>query len=405
VSEPDWVHHAIWWHAYPLGFTGAYPADAPPGPDEHRLRRLIPWLDHVQRLGTNGILLGPIFASTSHGYDTTDHRRVDPRLGDESDLDALVAAAHERGLRVVLDGVFNHVGPEHPRLLAARDDPAGPDAAWFRRDADGGIAVFEGHPGLHALDHSRREVRDHVVEVMSHWLDRGIDGWRLDAAYAVPADFWAEVLPRVREQHPDAWFLGEVLHGDHAAIAAATTIDSLTQYELWKAIWSSLNDRNPHELAHALGRHDGFLDAEVPATFVGNHDVTRLASRLDDRRTLPLALTVLFTVAGTPSVYAGDEYALTGVKEDRQGGDDAVRPAFPADPATPPPGADLEILHLHQELIGLRRRHDWLHRARLEVVHVDHERLTYRSHHGDHALTVTLDLGDGDRPPNRWLEE
>ena len=404
MSEPDWVHHAIWWHVYPLGFTGAYPAAVPPGPEQHRLRRLIPWLDHVQRLGTNGILLGPVFASTSHGYDTTDHHRIDPRLGDIDDLGALITAARERGVRVVLDGVFHHLGPEHPRVLAARRDPTGPDAAWFRHDATGDIATFEGHPGLLALDHARPEVRDHVVEVMDQWLDRGIDGWRLDAAYAVPADFWADVLPRVRERHPEAWFLGEVIHGDHAAIAEATTIDSLTQYELWKAIWSSLNDRNPHELAWALSRHDGFLDAEVPATFVGNHDVTRLASRLTDRRTLPLALAVLFTVAGTPSVYAGDEYALTGLKEDRHGGDDAVRPEFPTDPDIAPPGADLDLYHLHQELIGARRRHDWLHRAHLEVVHVDHERLTYRSHHDGHELLVTLDFGDGHRPPNWWFE-
>ncbi|NYD36511.1 alpha-amylase family glycosyl hydrolase [Actinomycetospora corticicola] len=401
MSEPGWVHHAIFWHVYPLGAVGAYPADEPPGPDEHRLRRLVGWLDHVQRLGTNGVLLGPVFASSTHGYDTTDHLRVDPRLGDTGDLDALIAEAHDRGLRIVLDGVFSHVGPEHPRVLAVRADPAGPDARWFRHDDDGGLATFEGHPGLLALDHGRAEVRDHVVEVMGHWLDHGVDGWRLDAAYAVPADFWAEVLPRVRERHPDAWFLGEVLHGDHAEIARATTIDSLTQYELWKAVWSSLNDRNPHELAHALRRHEGFLAAEVPATFVGNHDVTRLASRLTDRRTLPLALAVLFTVAGTPTVYAGDEFGLTGIKEDRFGGDDAVRPELAEDP---PPGADLDVLHHHQELIGLRRRHDWLHRAHVEIVHVDHERLTYRSHLDDHALTVTLDYGDDHRAPDWRLE-
>lgn len=403
MNEPAWVHHAIFWHVYPLGAVGAYPAEVPPGPDEHRLRRLVPWLDHVQRLGTNGVILGPVFASTSHGYDTTDHLRVDPRLGDGDDLDHLIAAAHDRGLRVVLDGVFNHVGPEHPRVLAARSDPTGPHARWFRRDPDGGLATFEGHPGLLALDHGSPAVRDHVGDVLGHWLDRGIDGWRLDAAYAVPADFWADVLPRVRARHPDAWFLGEVLHGDHAEIARATTLDSLTQYELWKAIWSSLNDRNPHELAHALGRHEHFLSAEVPATFVGNHDVTRLASRLDDRRALPLALAVLFTVAGTPTVYAGDEYGLTGVKEERFGGDDAVRPEL-GDPDVPPPGADLDVLHHHQELIGLRRRHDWLHGAHVEVVHVGHERLVYRSHLDDRALLVTLDYGAGDRAPS-WSTE
>ena len=393
MSEPDWVQHAIWWHVYPLGFTGAYPD---PGPGDHDLRRLIPWLDHVQRLGTNGVLLGPVFASDTHGYDTTDHLRIDPRLGDDAAFDDLVAAARERGLRIVLDGVFNHVGPDHPRLLAARADPGGPDAALFRHDDDGEIAVFEGHPGLHQLDHSRPEVRDHVVEVLCHWLDRGADGWRLDAAYTVPDEFWAEVLPRVRERHPGAWFLGEVIHGEHDEIVAATTIDSLTQYELWKAIWSSLNDGNPHELAWALGRHDRFVaGGTVPQTFVGNHDVTRLATRLDDRRHLPLAVAVLCTVAGTPSVYAGDEFALTGLKEEREGGDDAVRPAFPADPGTLPDGADPDGLALHQELIGLRRRHPWLHAARTEVVEATDDRLVYLSRGDGDALRVTLDYGAG----------
>ena len=168
---------------------------------------------------------------------------------------------------------------------------------------------------------------------MTHWLDRGADGWRLDAAYAVPPSFWAQVLPQVRERHPEAYVVGEVIHGDYARVVTESGIDAVTQYELWKAVWSSLNDGNLHELAHALGRHDGFLDTFVPLTFVGNHDVTRIASRLTDPRHLPHALAVLFTVGGTPSVYAGDEQAFTGVKEDRAGGDDAVRPPFPETPA------------------------------------------------------------------------
>ncbi|MEJ8278111.1 alpha-amylase family glycosyl hydrolase [Pseudonocardia spirodelae] len=389
MSAPDWVQHAIFWHVYPLGFTGAHP-DRADGAD-HSLRRLLPWLDHAVGLGANGLLLGPVFASATHGYDTTDHLRVDPRLGTGADLDALVAEARARGLRVVLDGVFNHVGPEHPRLLAARADPHGPDAAWFRRTGDGDVAVFEGHPGLHVLDHGNPAVRDHVVEVLCHWLDRGVDGWRLDAAYAVGDDFWADVLPRVRARHPGAWFLGEVIHGEHDAVTAATTIDSLTQYELWKAVWSSLNDHNPHELAWALGRHDRFVAAAVPNTFVGNHDVTRIASRLDDRRHVALAVAVLCTVGGIPSVYAGDELGLTGVKEERAGGDDAVRPEFPADGSLPG-GADTGLLDLHRELIGLRRRHPWLHGARTEVEHVDDSRLVYVSRGDGGALRVTLDL-------------
>lgn len=181
MSEPDWVTHAIWWHLYPLGFVGAHPADPPPGPDEHRLRRIVDWLDYARDLGTSGIALGPVFASQTHGYDTTDHYRIDGRLGDDGDFDHLITEAHARGLRVLLDGVFNHVGTDFPRY---RDAVAGGDTSWFRVRR-GEFATFEGHGGLIALDHRNPEVVDYVVDVMCQWLGRGADGWRLDAAYAL----------------------------------------------------------------------------------------------------------------------------------------------------------------------------------------------------------------------------
>ncbi|MCZ2826488.1 MULTISPECIES: alpha-amylase family glycosyl hydrolase [unclassified Modestobacter] len=399
---PDWVQDAVWWHVYPLGFVGAEREAT--DVVTHRLDRLTAWLDYAVELGANGLALGPVFASSTHGYDTVDHGRIDPRLGDDDDFDELVAAAHERGLRVLLDGVFNHVGREHPAFQAVVDrGPDAPSAAWFRlRWPDGwqpGVVpeydTFEGHGQLVALDHSAPVVADWVAEVMTHWLDRGADGWRLDAAYAVPSSFWATVLPRVREQHPEAYLVGEVIHGDYAQVVRESTMDAVTQYELWKAIWSSLNDGNLHELAHALGRHDGFLDTFVPLTFVGNHDVTRIASRLDDVRHLPHALAVLFTVGGTPSVYAGDEQAFTGVKEDRAGGDDAVRPPFPDSPEELAPFGE-PTRRLHQELIGLRRRHRWLHTARVTPLHRDNRQLSYAVTGDGQRLVVALNLADGE---------
>lgn len=227
---------------------------------------------------------------------------------------------------------------------------------------------------------------------MTHWLRRGADGWRLDAAYAVPAEFWAGVLPRVRAEFPDAYVVGEVIHGDYGDFVARSTVDSVTQYELWKAVWSALNEGNFFELAWALDRHNTFLDTFVPQTFLGNHDVTRLASRLIDARHLPHALALLLTVGGTPSVYAGDEQGFTGVKEDREHGDDAVRPPFPARPdGLAPYGRPL--YHLHQELIGLRRRHPWLHRARTSTVHLTNEQFAYEAAAGDHRLLVALNAG------------
>ena len=393
MTEPAWVEHAIWWQVYPLGFVGAFPAEPPPTSDEHRLGRVTAWLDHALELGASGIALGPIFASRTHGYDTTDHYRIDARLGDDDDFDRLVAEAHQRGLRVLLDGVFNHVGTDFARYREAlADGPDAPSAAWFRLRG-GQFETFEGHDGLIALNHDNADVVAYTADVMAHWLRRGADGWRLDAAYAVPERFWAQVLDRVRADFGEAWFVGEVIHGDYAAIVSAATFDSVTQYELWKAIWSSLNDGNFHELDHALRRHDEFLDAFVPMTFVGNHDVTRIASQLDDPRHVEHALVVLMTTAGTPSVYAGDEWAYRGAKEERFGGDDAVRPEFAADRSQAQPlGHD--AFRLHQHLIGLRRRNPWLHTARSETLRLTNEQYVYRVSHGDDALIVALNVGE-----------
>ncbi len=382
---------------YPLGFTGAEKAALTAGePVRHRLRQLAGWLDYAVELGCSGLLLGPVFAAETHGYDTVDHFEIDPRLGDQDDFDQLAAEARRRGLRIVLDGVFNHVGRSFPAFQAAlAGGPASPAARWFRRDRESGeYATFEGHHRLVALDHEEPEVLDYITQVMTYWLDRGAAGWRLDAAYAVPASFWSKVLPRVRESHPDAWFLGEMIHGDYAAYASDSGLDSVTQYELWKAIWSSLNDRNLFELAWALDRHNQVLDGVTPQTVVGNHDVTRLASRLTDDRHFGHALAVLLTVGGVPSVYYGDEQAFRGVKEQREGGDGEIRPAFPASPAELPPGG-WPAYRLHQRLIGLRRRHPWLVRARTAVQHLASEAIAFRAAADDAEILVLLNAGDG----------
>ena len=368
-----WSDHAIWWQVYPLGFTAAESVAQPAV--VHRLPQLENWLDYVIELGCSGLLLGPVFASETHGYDTVDHFRIDPRLGDEADFDHLVDAAHARGLRIALDGVFNHVARSfaHPE--------------WFR-----GGDVFEGHEHLVALDHSNPDVASYVGDVLRFWNDRGVDACRLDAAYAVPPGFWRAALPRDR----DTWYFGEVIHGDYAAYVEQSGLDSVTQYELWKAIWSSLNDRNFFELSYALGRHNALLDTFVPQTFVGNHDVTRLATRLEDERHLGHALAILFVVGGVPSVYSGDEQAFRGLKEDRAGGDDAIRPAFPGSPDELSPYG-LPTYRLHQELIGVRRRNAWLTRARTTVEHLTNETIALRSRHGDDCVLLLLNVSDDEQ--------
>jgi cyclomaltodextrinase len=366
-----------------------------------RLRQLEAWLPHLVELGCNGLALGPVFESQTHGYDTVDHFRVDRRLGTDDDLRHLIDACAGRGVRVLLDGVFNHVGRGFPRFREVLEQgPGSPAASWFHVNQDDdapdgtGYRTFEGHDRLVALNHENPEVADYVADVMTHWCDRGVDAWRLDAAYAVPPEFWRRVLPRVRERHPRLWVVGEVIHGDYAGYVAASGIDSVTQYELWKAVWSALDDRNLFELAHALRRHGAMVRSFLPQTFVGNHDVTRLASRLTDARHLSLALALLFTVPGVPTVYYGDEFGLTGVKEDREGGDDAVRPAFPPTPGDlPDEGRDVRALH--QELIGVRRRHPWLVDAAVQEPDLlTNDVLAFRLTSGDDALGVVLNAGD-----------
>ncbi len=390
--QTGWAAQAIWWQVYPLGFTGAATdgSSAAPG---RGLRQLIGWLDHLVGLGANGLLLGPVFESATHGYDTLDHLHVDARLGGDEQLAELIAAAHARGVRVLLDGVFNHVARGHPWVRQALADGPGSEAGGLIRWDAGRPATFEGHGALVALNHDDPRVRRYVGQVMTHWLERGADGWRLDAAYAVPTSFWSAVLPAVRAAHPDAWFLGEMIHGDYAAYVAESGLDSVTQYELWKAIWSSLVDRNLWELAWSLTRHGELVERFLPQTFVGNHDVTRIASTVPPELS-GHAVALLALLPGIPSVYAGDEHGFRGVKEARVGGDDEIRPAFPALPDGLSP-IGVPVYRLHQELFGLRRRHPWVVDATTEVSELSNTaaRITVAQRGGGASLVLALNLG------------
>ncbi|AGG66295.1 alpha-amylase family protein [Corynebacterium callunae] len=365
----SFAEHAIIWQVYPLGAVGAPIRPAAPEPLEHRLPTLEKWLDYVVELGCNVLLLGPVFEALSHGYDTLDFYRVDPRLGDQGDMTSLLDAAQQRGIGVLFDGVFNHVSSssKYAQLTTGNS--------------------FEGHEALAELDHENPEVVELVVDVMNYWLDRGIAGWRLDAVYATSPKFWAQVIPRVKQRHPDAWIMGEMIHGDYVAFRAESGIDSITQYELWKAIWSSIKENNFFELEWTLGRHNEFLESFVPQTFIGNHDVTRIASQLGQERAV-LAAAILFTVGGTPSIYYGDEQGFSGVKEEREAGDDAVRPPLPEELS--PLGKWIE--DSYKALISLRRQHPWLHHARTEIQEIENQKLTYRAVADEQWIEVQLDI-------------
>ena len=395
----DWPGNAIWWHVFPLGFVGAERAAVTEV--QHRLGRLSAWLDYVIELGANGLLLAPILASATHGYDTLDHLRIDPRLGDDADFDALVAGCRVRGIRVCLDGVFNHVAREHPIVQAAiAGGPESEDGRWIRWEGPYPL-YFEGHEALVELDLSQPVVADYVAGVMTHWLARGIDGWRLDAAYAQGAGVWAPILATVREAYPDAWVFAEVIHGDYSEFVATSGVDSVTQYELWHAIWDSLNDRNFFSLDWTLKRHREFCEHFRPQTFVGNHDVTRIATQLTNAADVPLAAALLLLLPGIPSIYAGDEQGFTGEKQDNSFGDDAVRPPFPADPSGLLPFGT-SALATYQELIGIRRRNPWLTDAVVTTSEVTNTTIAIHLDGDGQHLTLRLNIGEDGVAPHSW---
>jgi cyclomaltodextrinase / maltogenic alpha-amylase / neopullulanase len=398
----SWIDETAWWHIYPLGFLGAekeaLSGDAQSIP---RLRNLEPWLKYLLELGCNGLLLAPIFSSATHGYDTTDFFKIDPRIGNEEDFQWLVDTCKSFGIKLVLDGVFNHVGRQFGPFQDVKYHRQGSRYAhWFHIDWNNGYNEdgfsyknFEGHHQLVTLNHDNPEIIDYVSQVMTHWLSKGINGWRLDAAYAVPQHFWKQTLPRVTSQFPDAWILGEVIHGDYANIASQTSLHSITQYELWKAIWSGLNDRNFFELSHALNRHNQFLSTLLPNIFLGNHDVTRIATQLKEPKHLDLALCILTTVPGIPSIYAGDEQAFRGRKEHRPGGDDEIRPAFPGDPSGFAPEG-WNMFTKYQTMIRFRRKNSWIAHGRIKVLTLSNMFLVYEVSADNTKVVVALNCGD-----------
>jgi cyclomaltodextrinase len=397
----SWIGNTIWWHVYPLGFFNAPKVLSADFQPVSHLRAFEPWIHYLKDLGGNGLLLAPVFTAESHGYDTIDYFNVDPRLGTNADLIWLIERCHEQGVRVVLDGVFNHVGRGFPQFRDVQEHKGHSRYVnWFHIDwnnkhnEDGfGYADFEGHRRLVKLNHSNPEVEKYVIDVMCHWLNAGIDGWRLDAAYAVSTSFWHSVADRVRERFNDAWLMGEVIHGDYNQFIKQGHLESVTQYELWKAIWSAINDQNFFELAHALKRHATFSHDFLPATFLGNHDVTRIASVLKDERHLAHAVAILCTVPGTPCVYYGDEQGYKAVKEKRSGGDDAIRPAFPPTPeqfAHP----NWNLHHMYKELLQMRRDREWISRSGLNVKTLTNKFLTYETEHGASCLLTALNVSD-----------
>lgn len=319
----NWWRDAFFYHIYPLGCCGApHSNDFAPVP---RLRGLAPWLDHMRDIGADALLLGPVFQSETHGYDTINYFMVDSRLGTNADLAWLVEQAHRRGIRVVLDGVFSHVSRS---FFAFRDIlEKGEDSRfrdWFFLSFGSpsplgdpfSYAAWRGHYELVTCNVGHHEVRGHFLHALSEWIGMyGIDGVRLDSADCLDFDFQKTLASHCKMLKPDFYCLGEVIHGDYSRWLNAGGLDAVTNYVLYKGLWSSHNDANYHEAAHTCGRQferEPFLGSLY--TFVDNHDVTRIADILNNAAHLYPLHILLFTLPGTPSVYYGSEYGMRGSK-------------------------------------------------------------------------------------------
>jgi cyclomaltodextrinase / maltogenic alpha-amylase / neopullulanase len=398
----------IWYHIYPFGFLAAEQVNPAPGarggPIVHRLSDLVGWLDYLKDLGITAVLLGPVFESESHGYDVVDPFRIDRRLGDEADFKQFLDECHLRSLRVGLDLVLHHVGRAHPYFQdVLRFHRQSEWCNWFEIDferpgPDGfSYANFESHHQLVKLNHSNSQVLEWAVDLATFWMNRGVDAFRLDAAYAIPPHFLASFSNRLRSVRSDVLLLGEVIHGNYVESVQQGRLTTVTQYELWKAIWSALNDRNFFELSHALKRHAAFCKHFLPWTFIGNHDTTRIATRLVDERHLEHALVVLFTLPGTPAVYAADEQGAQGQKFDRAGGDEEVRQPPPHLPGVLPSCAQT-VWKLHRDLIAVRREHPWIATGDLSVSEVNNRFIQYEVRSDSRRLVTFLNIDDKPLP-------
>jgi len=343
VSSGDqpWSRDAVFYHIYPLGLLDAPRQNTPDTPAASRLPGLAAWAPHIRSLGANAVYLGPVFESATHGYDTLDYRAVDRRLGTNEDLKALVEAWHAQGIRVILDAVLNHVSRDAAPFRDLRErGEASPYRDWFanvrfgQRSPLGDPFMYEAwsfHYELAKLNLKNPEVRDWLFDTVRFWFrEFGIDGLRLDAADVMDKTFLRELAAVCREENPDCFLVGEVVHGDYSRWAGPGMLDSVTNYQAFKALHSGLNDRNLFEIAHALNREfgpDGLYRGLPLYTFADNHDVDRVASLLRDPADLFPLYALVFTMPGIPSIYYASEWGYQGAKRD--GWDDGpLRPAF-----------------------------------------------------------------------------
>lgn len=333
-----WAYERVFYQFYPMGFCGApFEND---GKLEHRILKVLDFIPHLKKMGIGAVYFSPVFESDTHGYNTRDYRKIDVRLGTNEDFKKVCEELHKEGIKVILDGVFNHVGRGFfgfKDVLEKRENSQYKD--WFNINFGGNSNYndglwyegWEGHYDLVKLNLRNNAVTDYLIESVRGWVKEfDIDGLRLDVAYMVDRDFLKRLRQETSQMKPDFFLAGEMIGGDYNQIMNDEMCHSATNYECYKGIYSSLNSLNLFEIMHSLNRQFGeenwtLYRGKHLLSFVDNHDVSRIASILTEEKHIPLAYALMFTMPGIPMIYYGSEW---GFKADKKEGDPALRPAF-----------------------------------------------------------------------------
>ena len=335
-----WYDESVFYHIYPLGLLGA-PMHNDYGEPVHRLSELEPWILHLAEIGCNALYIGPLFESVGHGYETTDYYKVDSRLGTNEDLAELVRFCHERGVRVILDGVFNHTGRDFfafKDLQRNRENSPYKDwycnvNFWNNNEYNDGFSYdnWGGYNLLVKLNQWNPAVRDYICDVIRFWVRTfDIDGIRLDAADVLDHGFMHVLRQTANEVKPDFWLMGEVIHGEYIRWVNDGMLHCVTNYHLHKALYSGHNDHNYFEIAHTVKRLYDMGGCRPDGlrlyNFADNHDVDRIMSKLNNKAHFAPVHILLYTLPGVPSLYYGSEFGIEGRKE--RGSDAPIRPAL-----------------------------------------------------------------------------
>lgn len=403
-SSPEWIKRSAVYHIYPLGFCGCERTRAESDGKQHRIRKVLDWIQHLKAMHLSAVYFGPVFESAAHGYDTSDYKLIDGRLGTNEDFADVCRALHENGIRVVLDGVFNHVGREH---FAFRDVQQNREnsryTGWFCNLNFGGNSPYndgfwyEGWNNCYdlvKLNLRNPEVVDYLLDAVKMWIEEwDIDGIRFDAADCLDNDFIKRIHNFTRGLKPDFWLMGEIIHGDYRRWANPEMFDCVTNYQCYKGIYSSHNDRNYFEIAHSIKYQMGQYGDIYMYNFVDNHDVERLATHLTDYDRIYCCYTLLYTMYGVPSVYYGSEYGIKGAKGKGADADVALRPCLDLDDI---PNRDDKLYEHICALGAVRSELPALQSGSYSDIELKNQTYLYKREFDGQVVYIALNISDGD---------